>query len=77
MTLWRSFDLRDVNGVSVIAVIDGKAEQRMGQRLPNRQEEAKLENDLEGVIGDSDTCYDDEGNLIEGDAAKCKELRGY
>lgn len=71
----RAFDQTAVHGVHVLAFIDGDAEQRIGERLPNIREEAEFSDAVNDVMGGTDVCYDEEGNLIE-DAQKCAEIMG-
>jgi hypothetical protein len=72
----RAFDMRAVHGVSVLAVINKESEDRYGIRLPNPKRDESFSDDVGDVLGGSDICYDEEGNMVE-DAAKCKEIRGY
>jgi len=71
----RAFDQTAVHGVHVLSFIDGDAEQNIGERLPNVREEAAFTDDVADVMGGTDVCYDEDGNLIE-DAAKCAEITG-
>jgi hypothetical protein len=61
----RSFDMTSVHGVIVLAVIDGGAEQRIGERIPNVQTEEKFSRVVDEVLGDSDVCYNAEGDIVE------------
>lgn len=72
----RAFDMRAVNGVTLVVVVDGDSEDRYGLRLPNPKKDESFDEDVDGVLGGSDICYDEEGEMIE-DTAKCKEIRGY
>jgi len=61
----RSFDMTQVHGVIALAVIDQNAEDSIGERLPN----VGKDDDYSGVVGDvlggSDLCYDEAGDIIE------------
>ena len=72
----RAFDMRAVNGVTLVVAIDGDAEKSYGLRLPNPKRDESFDEDVDGVLGGSDICYDEAGTMIE-DAEKCKEIRGY
>lgn len=72
----RAFDMRAVNGVILLTVVDEDAEKRYGLRLPNPPKDEAMSEEVDSVLGGSDICYDEEGNMVE-DAAKCKEIRGY
>ena len=62
----RSFDLTQVHGVIGLAVIDGSAEDRIGQRLPKIQEEkGNYEGVVDDVLGGTDVCYKDDGSIVE------------
>jgi hypothetical protein len=74
--LIRAYDMRAVNGVTMVVAVDGNAEDRYGLRLPNPPKDESFDEDVDGVLGGSDICYDEEGNMIE-DTEKCKEIRGY
>lgn len=69
----RSFDMTDVQGSMVIALIDGDAESSIGERLPNMEKDETFVDDVSDALGGTDVCYDDEGNLIES-AERCAEL---
>jgi hypothetical protein len=69
----RSFDMTAVHGVVVITFVDSKAEEYIGERLPNIKKDETFADDVNDVLGGTDVCYDEAGNLIE-DAEKCKEL---
>jgi hypothetical protein len=71
----RAFDMTAVHGAFVISVVNGEAEDRYGSRLPTGLEHGEFTDDVTDVLGGSDICYDEEGNMIE-DSAKCAELRG-
>lgn len=71
----RAFDMTAVHGAVVLSLVQGDAEERYGVRLPTRQEDGEFADTVEDVLGGSDICYDEEGNMIE-DAERCKELRG-
>ncbi|EDM77542.1 hypothetical protein PPSIR1_09570 [Plesiocystis pacifica SIR-1] len=72
----RAFDMTAVHGAFVVSVVSGEAEERYGVRLPTRQDQGEFSGDVADVLGGSDICYDEEGNMIE-DEARCEELRGY
>ncbi len=61
----RSFDMLAVNGVIGLAVVDGAAEQRIGERLPNIKPEEKMNESVAEVLGGSDVCYNADGNVVE------------
>lgn len=61
----RSFDMTAVNGVIVLAVVDKDAESRIGERLPNLGRDDKFSDDVTDILGDSDVCYDKDGNIQE------------
>ena len=65
----RSFDLTAVHGVVGLAVIDQSTEDSIGERLPN----VGRDEDIGGVVGDvlggSDVCYDDGGDIVECDSS--------
>lgn len=61
----RSFDMTAVHGAIVLAVIDGKAEKRIGERLPNVGADDKVTDVVNDVLGGSDVCYDKAGNIAE------------
>jgi len=61
----RSFDMTAVNGVIVLAVVDKNAEDRIGERLPNLGRDEKFSDDVSDVLGGSDVCYDDSGEIRE------------
>ena len=67
----RSFDMTDVHGSHILVLVNGKAEDRIGERLPNAREDAKFDTDVEDVLGGSDVCYDADGNMVE-DSTKCE-----
>lgn len=71
----RVFDMTAVHGAFMISLVNGSAEDRYGSRLPTGLEHGEFTDDVNDVLGGSDICYDDKGNMIE-DAKKCKELRG-
>lgn len=66
----RSFDMTAVHGAIVLAVVDGKAEKRIGERLPNVGSDDKLTDVVNDALGGSDVCYDKSGNIAECAAAK-------
>lgn len=61
----RSFDMTSVHGVMVIAVVDGAAEKRIGERLPNLGKEEGVTDVVGDVLGGSDVCYDASGSITE------------
>lgn len=61
----RSFDMTAIHGVIMIAVVDGKAEKRIGERLPNVGGDDKMTDVVSDVLGGSDVCYDKSGNIME------------
>ncbi|MBA3549355.1 MAG: hypothetical protein H0T76_23015 [Nannocystis sp.] len=62
----RSFDLTEVHGIIMIAVIDGNAEASIGERLPNVKGEHSFGGDVGDVLGGSDVAYDENGKIVEG-----------
>ncbi|MBK7824239.1 hypothetical protein [Nannocystis sp.] len=64
----RSFDLTEVHGIIMIAVIDGNAEATIGERLPNMKGDHTFGGDVGDVLGGSDVAYDENGKIIEGKA---------
>lgn len=62
----RSFDMAEVHGVVVVAVIDGVQEAGIGERLPNIKGEHSFTDTVGDVLGGSDVAYDEKGNIIEG-----------
>ena len=62
----RSFDMTEVHGVVVIAVVDGVQETSIGERLPNIKGDDKFTDTVGDVLGTSDVAYDEKGNIIEG-----------
>lgn len=71
----RAFDQTAVHGVHVLSFIDGKAEEYIGERLPNVKQDDAFVDSVSDVMGGTDVCYDEEGNLIE-DASRCAEITG-
>jgi len=71
----RAFDMTAVHGAFVLSIVDGDAEEQYGARLPTGREDAAFTGDVSDVLGGSDICYDEEGNIVE-DASLCEELRG-
>ncbi len=61
----RSFDMTAVNGVIMLAVVDGNAEKRIGERLPNVGSDDSMTDVVGDVLGGSDVCYDKSGNIAE------------
>lgn len=59
----RSFDLGAVHGVFVLTVIDKDAEERIGERLPNLAKEEGFTDDVSDVLGGSDVCYNESGEI--------------
>ncbi len=62
----RSFDLTEVHGIVMIAVIDGNAEASIGERLPNVKGDHTFGGDVGDVLGGSDVAYDENGKIVEG-----------
>lgn len=62
----RSFDLTEVHGIIMIAVIDGNAEAAIGERLPNMKGDHTFGGDVGDVLGGSDVVYDENGKIVEG-----------
>lgn len=62
----RSFDMTEVHGVVMVAVIDGVQEAGIGERLPNIKGEHKFSETVGDVLGGSDVAYDENGNIVEG-----------
>jgi hypothetical protein len=62
----RSFDLTEVHGIIMIAVIDGNAEAAIGERLPNMKGDHAFGGDVGDVLGGSDVSYDENGKIVEG-----------
>lgn len=71
----RAFDMTAVHGALVLSVTAGEAEERYGERLPETQDQDNFSQSVGDVLGGSDICYDEEGNMIE-DAEKCAALLG-
>jgi hypothetical protein len=61
----RSFDLTSVHGVIGLAVVDGRAEARIGERLPNQPKETGYVDAVNDVLGGSDVCYNEDGSITE------------
>lgn len=61
----RSFDMTAVNGVIVLAVVDKGAEDRIGERLPNIGRDEAFSDDVSDILGGTDVCYDDSGDISE------------
>jgi hypothetical protein len=61
----RSFDLTSVHGVIGLAVVDGNAEGRIGERLPNLAKEESYSEVVSDVLGGSDVCYNQSGDIVE------------
>lgn len=66
----RNFDMTQVHGSHMLVIVNGQAEDRIGERLPNVKKEDKFDTDVEDVLGGSDVCYDADGNMVE-DSTKC------
>lgn len=71
----RAFDMTAVHGAFVVSIVSGEAEDEYGPRLPTGLEESDFSTDVSDVLGGSDICYDEAGNMIE-DPEKCEKLRG-
>lgn len=61
----RSFDLTQVHGAIGLTVLDGNAEQSIGERLPTGRVEGDLTDTVGDVIGGTDVCYTDDGEIVE------------
>jgi len=61
----RSFDMTSVHGVMMLVVVDGKAEKRIGERIPNLKKDESVQDVVGDVLGGSDVCYDKSGNVGE------------
>jgi hypothetical protein len=61
----RSFDLTQVQGVVGLVVIDKRAEDSIGERLPNVGQDGEFSSTVSDVLGGSDLCYDKAGDIIE------------
>lgn len=72
----RAFDLSTVQGAYVLTALDRGMEGRIGVRLPNVDRSSGVKEEVKEVIGGSDVCYDDDGNMIES-RERCKEIRGF
>lgn len=62
----RSFDMTQVHGIVMVAVVDGNQESAIGERLPNIKGDHSFGGDVGDVLGGSDVAYDEKGNIIEG-----------
>ncbi len=71
----RAFDMTAVHGAFVVSLVSGDTEDRLGVRLPTRKDDSDFTGDVADVLGGSDICYDEEGNMIE-DEERCAEIRG-
>lgn len=69
----RAFDMTAVHGALVLSVTSGEAEERYGERLPETSDADNFSQSVDDVLGGSDICYDEEGNMVE-DAEKCAKL---
>lgn len=63
----RAFDMSSVHGVYALAVVDGNAESRIGERLPNMRKEEGFTDDVSDVLGGTDVCYNKDGEIVECD----------
>ena len=61
----RSFDLTQVHGAIGLAVVDGNAEKSIGERLPTGRKEGDLSDAVGDVVGGTDVCYNDDGDIVE------------
>lgn len=61
----RSFDLSQVHGIYMLAVISEKTEEYLGERLPNVSEDKEFGDAVGDVLGGSDVCYDENGEIEE------------
>ena len=66
----RAFDMTSVHGVMMLVVVDGKAEKRIGERIPNLKKDESVQDVVGDVLGGSDVCYDKSGNVGECPATK-------
>ncbi|TPV93482.1 MAG: hypothetical protein B7733_20130 [Myxococcales bacterium FL481] len=65
----RTFDMTQVHGSHLLVLVNGKAEDRIGQRLPNAKKDESFNTDVQDVLGGTDVCYDADGNMVENRAA--------
>lgn len=63
----RAFDMSSVHGVYVLAVVDGNAESRIGERLPNIKKDEGFSEDVSDVLGNTDVCYNRDGEIVQCD----------
>ncbi len=61
----RSFDLTQVHGAIGLVVLDGNAEKSIGERLPTGRKEGDLTDAVGDVVGGTDVCYNDDGDITE------------
>jgi hypothetical protein len=61
----RSFDLTAVHGVIGLAVVDGRSESRIGERLPNMPRKEGFDDKVGDVLGGGDVCYNKDGEIEE------------
>ncbi len=61
----RAFDMTGVHGVVALAVVDGTAERNIGERLPNTGKKEEFGDDVSEILGDTDVCYDNDGNISQ------------
>lgn len=64
----RSFDMTQVHGVMGLAVIDQNIEDVVGERLPNVGKDESFGDAVGDVLGGSDVCYDEGGEIVECDS---------
>ena len=46
-------------------MVDGRAEERIGERLPNLPREQNYTDVVQDVLGGTDVCYNDNGDIVE------------
>ena len=61
----RSYDLTQVHGAIGLVVLDGNVEKSLGVRLPTGRKEGDLTNTVDDVVGGTDVCYNDDGDITE------------
>lgn len=61
----RSYDLTQVHGAIGLTVIDGNAEKSIGERLPTGRKEGDLTDTVDDIVGGTDVCYNEDGDISE------------
>ncbi len=61
----RSFDLTQVHGVIGLTVLAASTEDAIGERLPNVGDDDSYTDVVSDVLGGSDVCYDESGEISE------------